>query len=42
MMPRIRLLGPTERRRKYIATLTQEPEELEQPVLTFPGGEESP
>ena len=34
------LLDP-RKRRKYIATLTQEPEELEQPVLTFPGGEEA-
>lgn len=34
------LLDP-RKRRKHIATLTQEPEELEQPVLKFPSGEEA-
>ncbi|MDE0019365.1 MAG: formylglycine-generating enzyme family protein [Candidatus Poribacteria bacterium] len=34
------LLDP-RKRRKHIATLTEAPEELEQPVLTFPGGEEA-
>ena len=34
------LLDP-EKRRKHIADLTQEAETLEQPVLTFPGGEEA-
>ena len=35
------LLDPGKRR-KHIAALTQEPEELEQAVLTFPGGKRSP
>ena len=34
------LLNP-RKRQKHIATLTEAPEELEQPVLTFPGGEEA-
>ncbi|RKU28095.1 hypothetical protein C6499_10485 [Candidatus Poribacteria bacterium] len=34
------LLDP-RKRQKHIATLTEAPEELEQPVLTFPGGEEA-
>ena len=34
------LLAP-RKRRKHIAALTQEPEKLEEPVLTFPGGEEA-
>ncbi|MDE0424918.1 MAG: SUMF1/EgtB/PvdO family nonheme iron enzyme [Candidatus Poribacteria bacterium] len=34
------LLDP-RKRRKHIAALTKEPEELEQSVLTFPGGEEA-
>ena len=34
------LLDP-RKRRKHIADLTEAPEELEQPVLTFPGGEEA-
>ncbi|MDE0555356.1 MAG: hypothetical protein OXI24_14130, partial [Candidatus Poribacteria bacterium] len=34
------LLAP-RKRRKHIADLTEAPEELEQPVLTFPGGEEA-
>ena len=34
------LLDP-RKRRKHIATLTEGPEVLEQPVLTFPGGQEA-